>query len=246
MNEKVDRSVLLLLLVIILIQCAGPIYYNKKTRVNTAEPTAYLLPSSYVGRLYYLKEMKNDDEKSVELDSVSFDEWESFSVDVHRIFRNLFRKRGMAVEVLREVHPGLKALIAGDGAKKYDSRYLSLRDVYKDDSYRDEASTNPGILVVFTKFRFTRAFPKLKVHTKYYVYGLPSGDLILVNDLETAYTMTAVAEGVISHIGEEGGTSKIVNRLYGLWHDEKDSYVAVCSLFAEGIIDQIAKQCFIK
>lgn len=243
MNDKVDRSRLLLLFAVSLIQCAGPIYYNKRTRVDAVEPTAYILPSSYAGRLYYLKEVKDSDEKSVRLDSVSFDEWESFNVDVHRIFRNLFRKQGIAVEVLQEVHPGLRALIADDGAKEYDSRYLSLREVYKDDSYRDAAGTNPGILVVFTKFRFTRTFPKLKVHAKYYVYGLPSGDLILVNALESAYTMAAVAERVISHIGEEGGTDLIIDRLYGLWYDEKDAYVAVCSLFAERIIDEIARKC---
>ncbi len=243
MNYRVVRIVLVALLAVIVIQCTGPIYYNKKTKVSTPEPAGYLLPSSYVGRFYFFIEKKSEGEKYTTLDSVAFDEWESFNVCVHSVFKKLFAKYGITVEIMSTVHPGFKAMIAGDSTTEYATEYHSLKKVYGDDSSTELGAMKPGILVVFTKFYFVRALHLMNARARYYVYALPSGDLVLVDEFDKAYEMKAVANRLLSSVGQGNRSSVIADRMRGLWYDEKDSYVEVCSLFAEEIINQITKRC---
>ena len=191
----------------------------------------------------FFKERKTDGEKHLVADSVAFDEWESFNVYVHGVFRKAFEKCGLAIEIVPTVHPGFEALIASDSTTKYASEYLSLNKVYGDDSGKDLVAMNPGIFIVFTKFYFVRVLQIMKAGARYYVYALPSGDLVLVDELNKAYNMRAVANRILSSIGQGDRSSVIAERMCGLWYDEKDSYVEVCSMFAEEIINQITKRC---
>jgi hypothetical protein len=242
-NNYVYRIVIFALLSVFLIQCVGPIYYNKRSRVDVPKPTIYLLPSSYVGRLCYLEEKKSDGEKHTVMNSVAFDEWESFNVYVHIVFRKQCGKHGIGVEVMSAVHPGFEAMIACDSTTEYASDYLSLNKIYGSDSSEDLAGMNPGIIVVFTEFYFVRLLQIMMAGAKYYVYALPSRDLVLVDEIDKAYTMKAVRNRILSNIGQHDRRSVIAERMYGLWYDERDAYVEVCSLFVDEIIDRIVKKC---
>ncbi len=244
--KNLERCILhmVLIMVVITISCAGPLYFNKNAKLATGAETIYFVPSHYFGKLYYLE--KSPGGKSSEYKCLSFEKWELFDEKINRITRNVFKKHGIILDFMETISPELQVMINEDSVKKIPEQYLSLKNIHKDKFESEMNNLNAGVVIIFSEFNLIRVFPVVAIEAKYYVYDIPNGNLILANYHKKTYYMKAMFMEALFGNDENEWLKAWRERVYGLWDDEQESYAAICDLFVTEIASFIVKKCMLR
>jgi hypothetical protein len=236
-------SFALLTLLLTINGCAGPVYLNKELNRQTPEHVVYIVPSSYYGTFITTKVESEKNQKNIYMQRIPFTNWEMFDGNVNRCLRNSFKQKSVEVVMLEdEQNPAeIKTMITNDTIKNNYLQYLTLSGFDKIPEMHN------GIFVVFTKFELTRIFPRIKVFTRYYIYGVQNKKLIFANKMEKTYEMTGIGLSAIGEaLNNPNPADKLFDRVNGLQYDEKDSYEKICSLHIDKIVAEIIKYCLNK
>jgi len=235
---------------VMIVNCASPVLYlNKEIKNQPPVPEVYIVPTAYYGIFIYPAYDSSKGQRTLIMKETPVNDWAMFDFVLNRCLLNAFKQKGIKAALLmdQQVAADIKPFIAGDTMKNWNLQHLTLADVYKKDGDRVGPDIQNGLLLVFTQYDISRTFPKINIVTRYRIYNLESGKLLLANKIEKEYLMTGITENVFANSLYDPKVGDILNeRIQGLKEDEKLSYEKICALHIDKIVTEITKYCFNK